>query len=248
MAEKPTGRRGRPKGSGIDDAQTLQRITALMAGDTSLRPTTAIHRAGVSDPSVVRRLREKLKAQAIYSPLAAGKRAAPGAQKNAPAEARPARSAALKITDSLAPQTLPPPAAAPVAPPAGDRTEAQKREAELLATYMAALAAPAKPAEPPVGYPEPAPASERSSPRPQAPAPNSPQLPGIPNPALEGMRLAIEAAVAVSRLQLFLMGGALKGTPWATMLQGQAMMGQMMLAAFTGAIGRMGSQPPTEKK
>lgn len=53
--------RGRPKGTGIDDSITLRTITSLLAGNAELKPTTAIRRSGVTDPSVVRRLREKLK-------------------------------------------------------------------------------------------------------------------------------------------------------------------------------------------
>jgi hypothetical protein len=54
-------RRGRPKGTGIDDATTLAEIGRLLKADPELKPTTAIKRVGVTDPSVVRRLREKLK-------------------------------------------------------------------------------------------------------------------------------------------------------------------------------------------
>lgn len=54
-------RRGRPKGTGIDDRQTLTAIAHLMAGNPALKPTTAIRSLGVSDPSVIRRLRDKFK-------------------------------------------------------------------------------------------------------------------------------------------------------------------------------------------
>lgn len=52
-------RRGRPKGTGIDDRGQLERIAALLAGDPELKPTTAIKSLGVSDPSTIRRLRDK---------------------------------------------------------------------------------------------------------------------------------------------------------------------------------------------
>ena len=61
MSDQAKGRRGRPKGSGIDDSTILSRLATMLAADATLRPTTAIHRAGVTDPSAVRRLREKLK-------------------------------------------------------------------------------------------------------------------------------------------------------------------------------------------
>lgn len=60
MSTKKT-RRGRPKGSGIDDSAPLLQIAALMAEDPDLKPTTAIRRLGISEPSTIRRLRDKFK-------------------------------------------------------------------------------------------------------------------------------------------------------------------------------------------
>lgn len=54
--------RGRPKGSGIDDRGRLQQIASLMAVDPRLKPTTAIKAIGITDPSTIRRLRDKLRA------------------------------------------------------------------------------------------------------------------------------------------------------------------------------------------
>ncbi|CFX09534.1 conserved protein of unknown function [Candidatus Filomicrobium marinum] len=54
-------RRGRPKGTGIDDRVPLIQIAALIAADPELKPTTAIRRIGVTEPSVIRRLRDKFK-------------------------------------------------------------------------------------------------------------------------------------------------------------------------------------------
>lgn len=54
-------RRGRPKGTGIDDRAPLIQIAALMADDPDLKPTTAIRRLGITEPSVIRRLRDKFK-------------------------------------------------------------------------------------------------------------------------------------------------------------------------------------------
>lgn len=62
MSETKAGR-GRPKGSGLDDSTRLVAIEKLMAEDPGLRPTTAIKQIGVTDPSVVRRLRDKLNHQ-----------------------------------------------------------------------------------------------------------------------------------------------------------------------------------------
>jgi len=55
-------RRGRPKGTGIDDSPQLQKIAELIAADPALKPTTAIKALGVTDPSVIRRLRDKFNA------------------------------------------------------------------------------------------------------------------------------------------------------------------------------------------
>lgn len=60
MSTKKT-RRGRPRGTGIDDSAQLLQIAALMAEDPDLKPTTAIRRLGISEPSVIRRLRDKYK-------------------------------------------------------------------------------------------------------------------------------------------------------------------------------------------
>ena len=54
-------RRGRPKGSGLDDSDTLSRVSRMLEVDPRMRPTTAIKAIGISDPSTIRRLREKLR-------------------------------------------------------------------------------------------------------------------------------------------------------------------------------------------
>jgi hypothetical protein len=54
-------RRGRPKGSGLDDQAQLEAIRRKLEADPTLRPTTAIKLLGVSDPATIRRLRDKLR-------------------------------------------------------------------------------------------------------------------------------------------------------------------------------------------
>jgi len=54
-------RRGRPRGSGLDDRLHLRRVVDLLDADPSLKPTTAIKAIGVTDPSIIRRLRDKLR-------------------------------------------------------------------------------------------------------------------------------------------------------------------------------------------
>jgi len=55
-------KRGRPRGTGIDDRQRLETIAATIAANPGMRPTTAIRAIGIADPSVIRRLRDKFKA------------------------------------------------------------------------------------------------------------------------------------------------------------------------------------------
>lgn len=58
-------RRGRPKGTGIDDNQRLAQLAELLRIRPDLRPTTAIRQMGYSDPSAIRRLRDKYKIFAL---------------------------------------------------------------------------------------------------------------------------------------------------------------------------------------
>ena len=54
--------RGRPKGSGIDDRERLLAIGRAIEESPGLKPTTAIRNLGYSDPSTIRRLRDKYNA------------------------------------------------------------------------------------------------------------------------------------------------------------------------------------------
>jgi hypothetical protein len=54
-------RRGRPKGTGIDDSDRIGRLIELLRSQPELKPTTAIRLMGFSDPSAIRRLRDKYK-------------------------------------------------------------------------------------------------------------------------------------------------------------------------------------------
>lgn len=58
MFEKKTGR-GRPKGSGIDDSARIARLRAILQSNPELKPTTGIRRLGITDPSAIRRIRDK---------------------------------------------------------------------------------------------------------------------------------------------------------------------------------------------
>ncbi|MEQ1578773.1 MAG: hypothetical protein ABL894_14145 [Hyphomicrobium sp.] len=51
--------RGRPKGTGLDDRAILQSVIQMVEANPNLKPTTAIKSIGVTDPSAIRRLRDK---------------------------------------------------------------------------------------------------------------------------------------------------------------------------------------------
>lgn len=51
--------RGRPKGSGLNDRDQLLAVARLIASNPGLKPTTAIRSTGITDPSAIRRLRDK---------------------------------------------------------------------------------------------------------------------------------------------------------------------------------------------
>jgi hypothetical protein len=61
---------------------------------------------------------------------------------------------------------------------------------------------------------------------------------------MEGMRLAVEAMTSITKLQLHAVETALSASPFSAMLQGQAMMGQMLMAAFTGHLVGLQKRDP----
>ena len=60
VTQKP--KRGRPIGTGIDDSDRIARLAELLRVQPEMKPTTAIRVMGFSDPSTIRRLRDKYKA------------------------------------------------------------------------------------------------------------------------------------------------------------------------------------------
>lgn len=52
-------RRGRPKGTGIKDNETLLKIACIIVGNPTMKRTTAIKKLGITNPSIIRRLRDK---------------------------------------------------------------------------------------------------------------------------------------------------------------------------------------------
>lgn len=114
-----SSRRGRPKGSGIDDIEHLHRIAALIADNPDMKPTTAIKAIGITDPSIIRRLRDKFHdfatSTADHSPTPARSGASlPTAALAQPAGA-PARIMAAGIENATLARRSEP-AAVPVVP------------------------------------------------------------------------------------------------------------------------------------
>jgi hypothetical protein len=58
MLKEKAGR-GRPKGSGIDDTGRIARLKDLLQSNPDLKPTTGIRLMGITDPSIIRRIRDK---------------------------------------------------------------------------------------------------------------------------------------------------------------------------------------------
>lgn len=214
--------RGRPKGTGIDDREALRAVAALLARDPTLRPTTAIHRSGISDPSVVRRLRDKLKA--VPPPVTApARRPGPTPSRGAP---RPMRRRQQDKRDKkyVAGESGPVMTFADASP---------SRQDDVAASSPAPETPPDQ--APPRPDPDAAPGAGRG------PAAASP----LADPQLEALRLAAEAAAAVSRLYLHCMNYATATNPMSLALRSQTVMSQW-LAGMLGAP--LFPFPGTERK
>lgn len=68
MTATDKGKRGRPVGTGIDDRIWLRELARLRRLDPAKAPTTAIKSLGITDPSTIRRLRDKHKRQDVDGP------------------------------------------------------------------------------------------------------------------------------------------------------------------------------------
>lgn len=96
--------RGRPKGSGINDQHRLAEIARVIQDDPRIKPTTAIKALGITDPSTIRRLRDKFNGSTSGTSPSCGPAGVQGAS----------RSAALKIAEAVKRSSAAPPAAEPV--------------------------------------------------------------------------------------------------------------------------------------
>lgn len=286
-APAPSRARGRPKGTGIDDGVLLGRIGDLLRVDPFLKSTTAIKRLGISDASIIRRLRNKMKS--------GGKTAETRTPEPAPQTLPLQQPRTVGPDQPPTPTMRPMPAQQPIqaANPSAATAETEQdkrtRNALLLAAYLEALAKSA----PQLSVPPAAPDRSESLPRDSTPAPISPApeptpptqprpqvaqsaspLPTIEPPAapfnfpgmppflqpfrqagatpgplaestnqLAGLKLAVEAMTSMTRLQLHITENAMAYSPMALMLQGQAFIGQMLLASFTGQLDATKKKP-----
>ena len=89
--------RGRPKGSGINDQLRLNEIARIIDADPRMKPTTAIKALGITDPSTIRRLRDKFN---TVQPESFGAPEASVPAEKVAASAAP-RAAALKIAEPV---------------------------------------------------------------------------------------------------------------------------------------------------
>ena len=223
MNDEPR-RRGRPKGTGIKDDATLEVIANFLAEDADLKPTTAIRRAGITDPSVVRRLRDKLKLVA--------------------ASAQPTARQAANTVAPIAAKTLP---AAPrrVRPPRPAAPHGPNKAARALAASSAMVHPVVIPAiKPPLPQPptahvaDPATAPTASANSSSEAPHHSPIAPASvpPDPQLEALRLAADAAAAMSRLYLHCLTFAAQTNPFGLALRSQVMMSQWMSTMITAQM------------
>ena len=103
--------RGRPKGTGLDDRAVLQSMSAMIEANPNLKPTTAIKSIGISNPSAIRRLRDKFNVTQARAAQPAA--VAPRLSQ----ERAPARSMALKSATDAVRTSAPKQSSSPQLPP-----------------------------------------------------------------------------------------------------------------------------------
>lgn len=162
-------KRGRPKGTGINDHEMLLKIAALLSADPAKKRTTAIKEIGVTNASVVRRLRDKYQIEEMHLMAELAAAAAPVAT---PAPAKTGRKAAAAVAAPAVNGHASAQAAAPVVVAAPATTPKKGKAAAGHAhTTVATPVAPAHvPVEPIVAAAQPAPVQAAA---PQATAPSA---------------------------------------------------------------------------
>lgn len=209
--------RGRPRGTGIDDRETLRAVTSLLVENSGLRPTTAIRQVGINDPSVVRRLREKLKTLPTTA-----QDPAPAVKSLQTKFPRKYRSATDIEGQSSEPSTV--------------KTKAWRSPQTKDNSSQASS---------PIGSPHAVGATSAEAPNPPADVPGTlanpitGERPPLADPQLEALRLAAEAAGAMSRLYLHCMNFAAQTNPMSLALRTQSIMSEFMVGMLTGQLPRI---------
>lgn len=208
--------RGRPKGSGIDDRAKLREMAALIAAQPHLKPTTAIKVLGESDPSVIRRLRDKFHAL----------------QHELMAEIRRPPASATALAETAAPRSaieMPP-------RPESVRFDLPRLDARPVAAApvgAAPLETPPSPRQPHT----PAAASPALMPRQAAPADTRDDTIAETKERLAALAdynvmigLAIQATVSALEQQMKLTEQTMRLPPVAAILRQQIALGEMVMA------------------
>ncbi|MFA5949149.1 MAG: hypothetical protein WC807_02570 [Hyphomicrobium sp.] len=223
-------RRGRPKGSGLDDRVQLTNIARMLAADPALKPTTAIKLAGVTDPSTIRRLRDKLRQQ-VDAPQAR----ASGPYSTAEVRAADGFSAPHLLAAEAAPRFAQP---QPWSQPVAAASVACRHVAEPALRAAAPLAVPAVAAAlmaPPVPLP---PDSLPPSDEPAASLVAGPDLTSAASPAqpeeaswlTHWYALSLHALAATVEAQMGVVGEMLRVPPVACVLKQQVLLNEVAKA------------------
>lgn len=187
---------------------------ALLARDKSLKPTTAIHLSGVTDPSVVRRLRDKLKVAALSIPAPNRKsRLSSGRARSSTVQPMPPAETDIKAVSSA---PLPETPSANEGPANQDTASQSSPHSQ---TFQSTVSSPPETGE-------------------QARAATT----QLADPQLEALKLAAEAAAAVSRLYLHCMNYALQTNPMSLALRSQTVMSEWIAGMIRGAAMAAPSQ------
>jgi len=146
MAQKIAAR-GRPKGTGLNDADRLAAMAKLIAANPGMKPTTAIKAMGITNPSAIRRLRDKYNQQAAQnsSSAPAAQNARPPAPRHNVIQLRTNTPPPRKdVPDRAAPRSNPtarPEESTTAAEPAPDDHPASAQRIAHQELFSAALAA-----------------------------------------------------------------------------------------------------------
>lgn len=219
-AKKKPPSRGRPKGTGLDDQAVLAKLAALLKADHKLSPTAAIRKAGITNASIIRRLRDKLKTAS--NPVAPARRAAPA----------PTAKAKQRKPAGVPPkQPQPRKAAAQRATPAPATRKSEPIQVSSKAS---------NPTPQPQQAATPPPSTSAQPPQPAAPTSGLFQ-----NAA--ALRISLETAAAMARMQRQVFDQTLTATPLGTILRAQSMFAEFIATAMLGHLALLRPPAPENK-